>query len=580
MEKDKIAKFQLEGNSIFIEAENFQEKGGWVVDQQFIANMGSPYLLAHGLGVPVKNASTIVNFPLNGKYYLWVRTKNWCNGDWEAPGQFQIIINGNTLNIIFGTIEGWQWQKGGEITITKSDSKIELKDLTGFDGRCDALFFTSNESFIPPNNPKVLQEWRNQQLNMINTAQIIQKFDVVIVGGGIAGCAAALVADCQGLKVALINDRPVLGGNASSEIRVHAEGIFGKNQQFLEGVSTKSWPNGSAESIKDEILRHNTMKNGTNIHIFQNYHAYSSNIKDKNITSIDAKHIETGESKRYEAPIFIDCTGDGSIGFWAGANFRYGRENFDEYGEYWKKYGNLWSPEKSDRLTMGSSLLWNSKKITKSNSFPDIPWAKDVAQNHSSINGEWYWEFAQENKDQIFDAEEIRDHLLRAIYGSFANAKKKRRNRKIKLDWVGYILGKRESRRLMGDYVYSMKDMTQNHRFPDAVVEEIRAIDVHHQQKLVNNEKPDFLSTALFFRTSKYFIPYRCFYSNNISNLLMAGRCFSCSHIGLGGPRVMNTTGQMGIATGYAASLCKKYNCTPREIYEYHIDELLNLVGY
>ena len=131
----------------------------------------------------------------------------------------------------------------------------------------------------------------------------------------------------------------------------------------------------------------------------------------------------------------------------------------------------------------------------------------------------------------------------------------------------------------MGDYIYTMQDMVQSRTFPDMVAEETREVDVHYQRKLKDSEY-DFLSEAIFVKTEKYFVPFRCLYSKNIENLMMAGRCFSCSHVGLGGPRVMNTTGQMGIATGYAAGLCKKYQTTPRGVYQEHISELRKMIGY
>ncbi len=139
-------------------------------------------------------------------------------------------------------------------------------------------------------------------------------------------------------------------------------------------------------------------------------------------------------------------------------------------------------------------------------------------------------------------------------------------------------MGKRESRRLVGDHIFTFKDVTEQVKFPDAVVQEKREIDVHFQQNLQDEKKPDFLSTALFYKTPMYYIPYRSLYSKNIVNLFMAGRCLSCSHVGLGGPRVMRTTGQMGAAVGFAASLCKKYQVNPRDIYRQHLPEYLELI--
>lgn len=282
-----------------------------------------------------------------------------------------------------------------------------------------------------------------------------------------------------------------------------------------------------------------------------------------------------------EAPLFIDCTGDAWLGFWAGADWRYGREGRDEFGEDWPKWGELWSPVRPDGRVMGASLLWSSRQADQPASFPEVPWAAPVAQGHAALSGEWYWEYSADDRHAIDDAEAIRDHLLRAIYGSFANAKRQPGHERQVLAWVGYLSGKRESRRLMGDYVYGMKDAVAQTYFPDTVVQETRAIDVHFQRALAKDAKgaPDFLSEAIFRPVGRYYIPFRCLYSRNVPNLMMAGRCFSSTHIGLGGPRVMNTCGQMGVATGYAAALCRKHDTTPRQVGQDHLAELRALIG-
>jgi hypothetical protein len=453
---------------------------------------------------------------------------------------------------------------------------VELKDLTGFEGRCDALYFTTDATFTPPNTLQDMKTWRDQLLGLPETPTVTEEFDVVVVGGGIAGCAACLAAATQGLKVALVHDRPVLGGNASSEVRVHTEGIPGKSKWILQGLDTKHWPNGSAGAIADTAKRQKTMDAAKGVQQFLNWRAYAANTQGNKIRSVDAKQIETGALRRFAAPIFIDCTGDGWIGCWAGAEYTYGREAAAQYGEQWDKYGEQWSPQKPDNRVMGASVLWNSQKGDQPVPFPAVPWAMDVAKDKAAINGDWYWEYSSNDKHQIKDAEEIRDRMLCAIYGSFANAKQQPANANVTLAWVAYIGGKRESRRLVGDYVFTLRDATSGTNFPDAVVEETRDIDVHVQR----NPKYDFLSDAMFMKTTKYYVPFRCLYSKNISNLMMAGRCISCSHVGLGGPRNMNTTGQMGVAAGYAAALCKQFNTDPRGVYKNHIDELRTLIGY
>lgn len=563
--------------SFLVEAESFDEKGGWVIDPQFVEQMGSPYLLAHGLGEPVENAHTEVSFPERGIYHIWVRTKNWVPGNWTPPGRFKVKLNGEYLDKEFGYSPQWAWEYGGEITVSDSLVPLELVDLTGFEGRCDAVYFSS-EYNSPPDNLIELNIWRNHVLSQKNNPETERNYDYVIVGGGIAGCANAIAAAEQGLKVALIHDRPVLGGNASSEIRVHTLGIYGHFERILKMLDTKHYPNGSPEAYAEDIKRHKNVEKYKNIDLYLNWRAYDANTEGDMITSVDARHTSTGERIRFKAPLFADCTGDGWIGFWAGADYMYGRESVNEYDEGWDDFGELWSPEEPDGAVMGASVLWRVYADDKKNKFPEVPWALDVSGDHAAQHGEWYWEYSNADVHQIDDAEDIRDHMLRAIYGSFANEKKKPGTENLKFEWISYLVGKRESRRLMGDYIFTFNDAKSGKKFEDAVVIEKREVDVHYQQNLKNPEKPDFLSTAMFFKTPEYYVPYRSLYSRNIDNLFMAGRCFSTTHVGLGGPRVMRTTGQMGAAVGLAASLCDKYGVQPREIYEKHLAEYMDMV--
>jgi len=561
-----------------IEAESFGNKGGWTVDPQFVEQMGSPYLLAHGLGIPVADAETEFTVPEKGKYFVWVRTMNWAPGEWDAPGRFMVNVNGNDLKAVLGTEEGWGWQLAGKVHITDTVVVMKLKDLTGFDGRCDAIFLsTGNEK--PPDGGTDLSEWRRKMSGESDVPEKTGSFDLIVVGGGIAGCAASIAAAEQGMKVALIHDRPVLGGNASSEIRVHTEGITWKSDRILSMLNTDWWPNGSPDSKLDDNKRHENMNKYSGISIFLNWRAYAANASSDSITSVDARQTSSGETMRFTAPLFIDCTGDGWIGYWAGAEYFYGREDSTVFNENWAEHGELWSPSVPDKRVLGASVLWRTFDAGKPVAFPEVPWAMDVAGDYSATEGTWKWEFSRNDLSQIDDAEKIRDHMLKAIYGSFYNAKKKPENANLALEWVSSLIGKRESRRLIGDYIYTFNDERYMREFPDAVVMENRNIDVHYQQNLKDSSQPDFLSEALYYKVDHYYIPYRSLYSKNIKNLLMAGRCFSCSHIGLAGPRVMNTTGQMGVAVGYAASLCKKHNTGPRGVYANHLSELQKLIG-
>lgn len=567
----------IAAQEVLVEAESFDNPGGWTIDPQFEQQMGSPYLLAHGMGVPVQNATTKIKFKSDGKYHVWVRTMNWVPGNWDAPGRFQLIADKKLINKEMGLRSGWGWEYVDEVTIKNKELELELVDLTGFNGRVDAVYFSTIKK-EPPSAPKKLAVWRQTIKTEPNAPSQTKGYDLVVVGGGLAGCAAAIAAAEEGLDVALIHDRPVLGGNASEEIRVHTLGIYGNFERILRKIDTEHYPNGSADAKIDQKKRDDNVKSYKNISLFLNHRAYDA-IADKNtIKYVDARHTATGERIRFKAPYFVDSTGDGWIGYWAGAEFSYGRESVDTYGEEWEEHGELWSPKVPDNAVMGSSVLWGSKEMDSPQVFPDVPWAMPVAKAYAKIAGEWQWEFSSPDLNQIDDAEEIRDHMLRAIYGSFANAKKHPENANRKLEWVSSLVGKRESRRLIGDHIFTFNDAKEGRKFPDGVVIEVRDVDIHYQTVLEDESNPDFISEALFYKTPEYYIPYRSLYSKNINNLFMAGRNFSCSHAGLGGPRVMRTTGQMGAAVGFAAVLCKKYEVNPREIFTGYLDEYLDLI--
>lgn len=556
--------------SVLIETESFNDKGGWVVDQQFIPSMGSPYLLAHGMGEPVKNAKTLAEFPEGGQYWFWVRTKDWVPDRPETPGTFKLIFDGKEFPETFGVNKGWQWVQAGRINVDESGKlHMELKDETGFDGRCDAIYFSKDKNDVPPSTQEEMSNWRKEKLQ-IPTPENAGDFDLVVVGGGLAGCGAAIAAARQGIKVALINDRPVLGGNASEEIRVHTEGL--EFYTIVQELGTEHYPNGDAAAIAATDTIEMRVRAEKNISVYPNTRAYSVHKKENKITSIDCFNTNTHQEIRFEAPLFVDATGDGWIGYWAGAEVRMGRESRDEFGE-------SLAPEKADKMTMGNSLLWNSVEIAEEENtdpenklktgWKEVPWALDVAKDYKATGGEWFWEYGMQ-LNTIYDAEEIRDYMLRAVYGNWYNVKQDPKNANLKLKWIAYVAGKRESRRIMGDYILKESDVINHPDFEDGFVEEVRDIDIHYPKE----GEYDFLSEAQFTHIQQYKIPYRCLYSKDIDNLFMAGRCFSATHVGLGSPRVMHTAAQMGVVVGYAATICTENNCSPRDVYKYHLETM------
>lgn len=174
----------LRAASLLVEAESFQRKGGWVVDQQFMDLMGSPYLLAHGMGKPVADAATTARLPADGVYHVYVRTYNWTSPwhEGEGPGRFSLLVNGKTLSSRLGvTGNRWEWQYAGKFRAVRQEVRIALHDLSGFDGRCDAIYFTTDENDIPPSDLAALEAFRRSKLGL-GTPAVVEGYDLVVAG--------------------------------------------------------------------------------------------------------------------------------------------------------------------------------------------------------------------------------------------------------------------------------------------------------------------------------------------------------------------------------------------------------------
>ena len=559
-----------------VECERFADKGGWAVDSQFIDEMGSSYLLAHGLGKPVADAVTRIDVKKSGRYSVFARTKNW-TAPWSShpAGTFSLVVDGKRLPEKLGTAGNgaWVWQKAGFVDLQVGTHELRLHDLTGFDGRCDAIFLASDGE-QPPEGAR----W-----TAAGVPDEVVSADLVVCGAGVAGVCAAISAARLGLKVALVTDRPVLGGANSSEVRVHLGGRLniGPYPRLGDVVSeigpAKGGNAGPAERYEDE-RKLAAVKAEKNIRLITGVRIVAAETENGVIKSATGRGVIDGRRMRFEAPLFADCTGDGALGALAGADFRIGREGRDETGE-------SLAPEKGDKLTMGSSVQWNAR-TEKGAKFPIEPWMLKMSEENCCYlkHGDWDWETGM-NRDQLSNFEYVRDYGMLAVYSNWAFIKNRGKRRAewadLALNWVAHVAGKRETRRLMGDHILTEQDIFENRPMKDGTCWTTWSVDLHYPMPENARHFPEdpFRSICRHTIHSGYAIPYRSFYSRNVANLFMAGRNISVTHVALGTVRVMRTTGMMGEVVGMAAAVCKRRNCRPRGVYAEHFDELKSLMA-
>jgi hypothetical protein len=572
--------------SRLVEAESFSDFGGWVLDQQFMAEMGSPYLLAHGLGRPVRDAVTTVELPAPGHYRIWVRTKDWV-APWQAkgaPGKFQLILDGAAVPACFGTTGAeWHWQDGGIVQIDRTPVRLALHDLTGFDGRCDAILFAADPDFVPPQEAGPLEAFREAMRGGPTEPDDGGAFDLVVAGGGIAGMCAAVSAARLGLTVALLQDRPVLGGNNSSEVRVRMAGKtrfepYPRIGETVDALTQRRRPDHAdptfnADAWEDD-QRGSAMKAERNVTLRLQHHVVRAQTDGAAIVAVIARDVRSGRCVRVRGRLFADCTGDGELGFLAGADYDLTR------------HGHL-----------GPSNVWRVGDSGAPASFARCPWALDLADKpfpgrgtHTAqwakpgLNslGQWFWESGL-SWDPVSETELMRDWNFRAMYGAWDTLKNVDGLYPTHtLQWASYIAGKRESRRLLGDVILTQDDVVSGRPFPDACFPCTWALDLHrpHDAYRAGFEGQEFITysynPADFEKP--YWAPYRCLYSRTINNLFMAGRDISVTHEALGTVRVMGTTGMMGEVVGLAAWLCRRHDCDPREIYTRHLEDFKKLL--
>ncbi len=567
-----------------IEAESFTKRGGWLIETQSMEQMGSAYLMAHGMGVPVEDAETTAVIDEPGVYTFWARTRDWTAvwGRGKPAGRFTLLVDGRPLETVLGTNGSeWKWQKAGSVRLEAGTHKLSLHDLTGFNGRCDAVCFTDGEDEPEQDNEKMKKFRRT--LCGIEVEEYPEEFDLIVAGGGMAGVCTALTAIRNGLKTLLVQDRSVLGGCNSSEIRVSAGGVpHADPYPNIGNVVSEITPiMGSGGTYAAEYY-----EDSRKLHAFElsprslwklelNTAVVGLTREGDSITSVVCRSCVTGKETRYRAKLFADCTGDAVLARMMGAEMMYGTEARSAYDE-------SLAPVKAKNEVMGQSVLWLSSDTGAPSDFPEVDFGFEVNDDNVLYvtGGDWEWESGQ-YRNQSAEAEYIRDYAMMAIYANWSYLKhhsaRKDEFANRKLDWVSPIGGKRESWRVVGDLVLTQNDIENKVDYPDKTAAITWNIDLHYPDPAFLGRTPEPYRSCAYHRGigAPYAVPYRCLYARDVKNLFLGGRIISCTHVAFAAVRVMRTLGQLGEVVGMAAAICKKHGVQPRGVYTDHLGELI-----
>lgn len=425
-----------------------------------------------------------------------------------------------------------------------------------------------------------------------------RSYDVVVVGGGMTGICAAIASARYGASTALVQDRPVLGGNASSEIRMHICGADANqikrdaqetgilHEILLENKARNDYYN---YSIWDSVLLEKVHEEA-NLELFLNTSMNDVQVEGSRITAVECYQSTTEIHWHIGGRIFIDCTGNGTLGYFAGAPYRTGSEGRAEFGEPDAP------PEPNDHR-MGNTLLFKSVDRGRPVSFTAPAWARRFTEDDLKLRGHgnhrptilfpdaaggdgkgqkafdcygldygyWWVELPGKGEDRISEYEEIRDELVRCVYGVWDHLKNGGDHgaENYDLEWVGMLPGIREGRRLEGRYILNENDVLSNRIFPDAVAYGGWPIDNHTPGGL--NDKDQKPSTVRHF-PGLYTIPYRCYCAGGLDNLMLAGRILSASKLAMASSRVMGTCAVGGQAAGTAAAMCAAAGILPARL--------------
>ncbi|MHC4985902.1 MAG: FAD-dependent oxidoreductase [Planctomycetota bacterium] len=402
--------------------------------------------------------------------------------------------------------------------------------------------------------------------------------DFCVVGGGMAGLIAAVAAARHGATVALLQDRPVLGGNASGEVRMHICGARGDNtretgileEMLLENYRRNGQPNYSIwNSVTYGLARYQE-----GLSLLLNCTVNECEMDGDRIASVTGWQLTTETWHTISAKVFADCSGDGILAPLSGAEFRIGREGRSEFDE-------SIAPAQADLKTMGLSCLFQAREYHTPQPFIAPDWAhrfskpEDLRGRNCNVRmTNFWWMEVGGDADGIHDAEALRDELLRIAFGVWDYVKNHSPDREAManwgLEWQGFLPGKRESRRYLGDHILAQNDVEAEGRFDDLAAYGGWPMDDHAPEGFYSTGE----GTVFHPAPSPYGIPLGSLYSRNIANLFCAGRCHSATHAAMSSTRVMGTTSLMGQAVGTAAAVAVRDGLTPREVREKRIGEV------
>ena len=400
--------------------------------------------------------------------------------------------------------------------------------------------------------------------------------DVVVAGGGISGVCAAVAAARNGAKVILVQDRSRLGGNSSSEVKMHIVGANAhkgrpgwRDSGLLEEFRLDDAAGNPQRCFELwDLLLYDKVVSEPNITLLLDSSLYAAHVSNHLIDTVMVRCDKTEMLYRLRAKLFIDSTGDCRLGLEAGATLRHGREARSEFNE-------SLAYEQPDKMTQGSSILFTSRQFDRAMPFTPPKWARKVTKQQLRFRptnsweyGYWWIEWGGQ-LNTIRDNERIRFELLSIVLGVWdyiKNSGDHPDSANWALDWVGMIPGKRESRRMIGDHILTQRDLEGlNAEFEDAVAIGGWPMDDHPPDSF---DRPDVRPSRTVLPKEVYSIPFRSLYSKNVNNLLMAGRNISASHVAFSSTRVMGTCAVVGQAAGTASALCARHQLLPRQLYD------------